>query len=303
MEKNKLAFVGCGVIGAGLAVNAMLAGFPTALYDNGDLEVVKKSVREILDMFVENGAYTRQQADEAAARAVYTQDLAEAVKDAVFVQESIIERLDIKRDLYRQIQTLAGDKIVIGSSASNLIPTQLQEGALYPDKIVLGHPYNPSYLIPLVEIVKGEQTSQETAEFTKEVYTAMGKVSPIALKEVPSFIAQGLNSQLLLGAIKLVADGVCTAEDVDNALMYGPGMRLPIAGQLLSIGLGVKGGGWRALAQKYIGTDAPQDYLLVADQVDVEMARRPKELGNDEASIIKYRDKALVEMLRMQHRL
>ncbi len=140
MEKNKLAFVGCGVIGAGLAVNAMLAGFPVALYDNGDLDVVKKSIREILDMFVENGAYTRQQADEAAARAVYTQDLAEAVKDAVFVQESIIERLDIKRDLYRQIQTLAGDKIVIGSSASNLIPTQLQEGALFPDKIVLGPP-------------------------------------------------------------------------------------------------------------------------------------------------------------------
>ena len=304
MEKtSKIAFAGCGVIGAGLAVNALLSGFPAALYDTCEPEEIRKTVAHILDIFVENGAYTRQQADEAARRATYTKNLAEALEGAVFVQESIIERLEIKQALYREIQTIAGEGIVIGSSASNLMTTQLQEGALYPDRIVLGHPYNPSYLIPLVEIVKGEKTSRETVEFAKEVYTAMGKVAPVALKETPSFIAQGLNGQLLLSAIQLVADGVATAEDVDSALMYGPGMRLPIAGQLLSIGLGVKDGGWRTLAQKYIGTSAPKEYLLVADQVDVEMAHRPPELGNDEESILKYRDKALIQMLRMQHRL
>lgn len=303
MEKGKLAFVGCGVIGSGLAVNALLSGFQVALYDTCEPEVIKGSISRILKIFVENNAYTREQAEAAAGRATYTQNLASALDGAIFVQESIIERLEIKQAMYRHIQTLAGDKIIIGSSASNLVPTQLQEGALYPDRIVLGHPYNPSYLIPLVEIVKGAQTSQETVDFTKEVYTAMGKVAPVALKETPSFIAQGLNGQLLLSAIKLVTDGVATAEDVDNALMYGPGMRLPIAGQLLSIGLGVKDGGWRALAQKYMGTDAPQDYLLVADQVDIEMAHRPAALGNDVDSILKYRDKALIETLRMQHRL
>ncbi|MDL2219838.1 3-hydroxyacyl-CoA dehydrogenase family protein [Ruminococcaceae bacterium OttesenSCG-928-O06] len=302
MEKGKIAFVGCGVIGAGLAANALIAGHPTALFDTCEISIIQKRLEEILDVFVENEVLTRAQADEALKRASYTNDLAEAVTDAIFVQESIPERLELKQDTYRQIQTAAGATPVIASSASNILPTNLQEGALHPDRILVGHPFNPSYLLPVVEIVAGKQTSPETVAFAKETYEAMDKIAPICRKEEIGYLVQGINSEILQTAIRLVAEGYASAEDVDKAIMYGPGMRLPVAGQLLTIGLGVDGG-WRALAQKYIGSEAPKEYLMVADGVDEEMANRPPELGNDVESILKYRDKALIGILRLQHRL
>jgi carnitine 3-dehydrogenase len=300
--KDKLAFVGCGLIGAGLAANSLLTGHPTALYDTCDTAIIKERITAILNTFVTHGAYTQEQADEAAALATYTQDLAEAVRGAVFVQESAPERVDMKRELYRTIQETCGRDVVIGSSASNIMTATLAEGALYPDRIVVGHPFNPSHLLPTVEIVVGKDTSQETVDFAKRIYTEMDKVAVVCLKDEVGYLVQRINSQILETAILLVNEGYASAEDVDKAIMYGPGMRLPLCGQLLSIGLGVKGG-WRALAQKYCGTEAPKEYLVVADGVDEEIAHRLPETGNEWEDIIRYRDKALIELQRIQGRL
>lgn len=300
--KDKLAFVGCGLIGAGLAANSLLTGHPTALYDTCDTAIIKERITAILNTFVTHGAYTQEQADEAAALATYTQDLAEAVRGAVFVQESAPERVDMKRELYRTIQETCGRDVVIGSSASNIMTATLAEGALYPDRIVVGHPFNPSHLLPTVEIVVGKDTSQETVDFAKRIYTEMDKVAVVCLKDEVGYLVQRINSQILETAILLVNEGYASAEDVDKAIMYGPGMRLPLCGQLLSIVLGVKGG-WRALAQKYCGTEAPKEYLVVADGVDEEIAHRPPEIGNEWEDIIRYRDKALIELQRIQGRL
>lgn len=300
--KDKIAFVGCGLIGAGMAANSLLTGHPTALYDTCDTAVIKERITAILDTFVTHGAYTREQADEAAALACYTQDLTEAIKGAVFVQESAPERVDMKRKLYRTIQEICGRDVVIGSSASNIMTATLAEGALYPDRIVVGHPFNPSHLLPTVEIVVGKDTSQETVDFAKRIYTEMDKVAVVCLKDEVGYLVQRINSQILETAILLVNEGYASAEDVDKAIMFGPGMRLPLCGQLLSIGLGVKGG-WRALAQKYCGTEAPKEYLVVADGVDEEIAHRPPEIGNEWEAIIQYRDKALIELQRIQGRL
>ena len=300
--KDKLAFVGCGLIGAGLAANSLLTGHPTALYDTCDTAIIKERITAILNTFVTHGAYTQEQADEAAALATYTQDLAEAVRGAVFVQESAPERVDMKRELYRTIQGTCGRDVVIGSSASNIMTATLAEGALYPDRIVVGHPFNPSHLLPTVEIVVGKDTSQETVDFAKRIYTEMDKVAVVCLKDEVGYLVQRINSQILETAILLVNEGYASAEDVDKAIMYGPGMRLPLCGQLLSIGLGVKGG-WRALAQKYCGTEAPKEYLVVADGVDEEIAHRPPEIVNEWEDIIRYRDKALIELQRIQGRL
>lgn len=300
--KDKIAFVGCGLIGAGMAANSLLTGHPTALYDTCDTAIIKERITAILDTFVTHGVYTQEQADEAAALAYYTQDLTEAVKGAVFVQESAPERVDMKRELYRTIQETCGRDVVIGSSASNIMTATLAEGALYPDRIVVGHPFNPSHLLPTVEIVVGKDTSQETVDFAKRIYTEMDKVAVVCLKDEVGYLVQRINSQILETAILLVNEGYASAEDVDKAIMFGPGMRLPLCGQLLSIGLGVKGG-WRALAQKYCGTEAPKEYLVVADGVDEEIAHRPPEIGNEWEAIIKYRDKALIELQRIQGRL
>lgn len=139
------------------------------------------------------------------------------------------------------VQETCGRDVVIGSSASNIMTSTLQEGALYPDRIVVGHPFNPSHLLPTVEVVVGKQTSQETVDFTKQIYSEMDKVPVVCLKDEVGYLVQRINSQILETAIYLANNGYASVEDIDKAIMYGPGMRLPLCGQLLSIGLGVAG--------------------------------------------------------------
>ena len=302
MKKEKLAFIGTGIIGAGLAVNAALRDFDVTLYDVVPVDAAKERVCSILDTLVEAGACTKEASDAAYERCAFTNDLGAAVADVVFVQECVPERMELKRDIYRKVQELAGNKPLIASSTSSFMPSELQEGALYPDRILVGHPYNPSYILPLIEIVGGKQTSQEAIDSAKELYTAIGKVPCHCRKEVFGYIVQNINFTLSEMTAKLVEDGVATAEDVDRALMYGPGMRLPITGHLLTISLGIDGG-WKNIKPKYDNMPATEADLMVAAQIDEELANRPAELGNDIKSVTKFRDKMLVAMLKFQNML
>lgn len=183
MTGKRIAFAGCGLIGAGLAANAALAGFVPALYDVAGTETVRGRLEKILDDMAEFGACAPEQAREAKRRAVYARTLEEAVRGAVFVQESAPERLDVKQSLYREVQETCGRDTVIGSSASDILPSLLQEGALYPERILVCHPFNPSHLLPTMEIVPGGQTGQEAVAFARALYDRMGKVTCVCLKE------------------------------------------------------------------------------------------------------------------------
>lgn len=291
---KKIAFAGIGMIGAGLAVNAMLAGYETALYDIVD---ASSNVDTILDILVENGVCTREEADAARKRSYYTNDLEEAVTGAEFVQECVAENLEIKKELYRKIQKIVGGGAVISSSTSMLLPTKLQEGALNPECIVVGHPYNPSYLLPLVEICGGEQTSQASIDKAVEIYTGMGKKPIVCRKETFGLIANMFSWSGFEAAKKAVVDGVCTVEEMDLAVMYGPGLRLAIAGPILNVSMGVKGG-MHAMGNKY-GEVNEVDKLL-ADGLDVELAHRAPEHGQDHESVLKFRDKMIVSILKAQ---
>lgn len=302
MKKEKLGFIGTGIIGAGLAVNAALKGYSVALYDVVPVDTAQERIRSILDTLIAADACTQEGADAAFAQCSFTNDLSEAVTDAVFIQECVPERMDLKHDIYRKIQELAGDKPLISSSTSSFMPSDLQEGALYPERILVGHPYNPSYILPLIEIVGGKKTSQDAIDYAKEIYTGMGKAPCHCRKEVFGYIVQNINFTLSEMTAKLVEDGIATAEDVDRALMYGPGMRLPITGHLLTISLGIEGG-WKNIKPKYDNLPATEADLMVAEQIDFELANRPVELGNDIDSVLKFRDKMLVAMLKFQNML
>lgn len=132
--------------------------------------------------------------------------------DAVFIQEAVPERIELKRSIFKQIQEITGSAPVISSTTTALMPSELQEGALYPERILVGHPYNPSYILPLVEIVAGKQTSQTTVDEAKAMYDSWGKVSVICLKEVYSYIAQNVNWGVRDIALKVVQDGICSPE-------------------------------------------------------------------------------------------
>ncbi|MCI8991696.1 MAG: 3-hydroxyacyl-CoA dehydrogenase family protein [Eubacterium sp.] len=299
MRTGKVAFIGMGIIGAGLAVNALTAGNECVLYDVADLEASKTRLYNILGSMVEAEAFSADVAHEAYGRARFTNDLSEAVTDAVFIQESVPERMDLKRDIFRQIQEVTGDKPVIASATTALMPSELQKEALYPERILVGHPYNPSYILPLVEIVGGKQTSQESVDYAKEIYESWGKVAVICLKEVYGYIAQHINWGIRDIALKVVKDGICTPEDIDKAIMYGPGMRLPITGQLLTLSMGVEGG-WKNFYKKYYGQEATEFDYWLDDQLNQELENRPKEIGNTLESALKFRDHMLVSELKVQ---
>ena len=300
MGKIKAVFVGTGMIGAGLAANAMLNGYETVLYDVVPQEKMRENISHILDILVEAGAATKAQADQALADCQFSNNLEEAVKGADFVQECIPERLELKKSTYAAIQKVTGPNAVICSSTSKLFPTKLQEDALYPQSILVGHPYNPSYLLPLIELCGGEQTSPEAIQQAKEIYTGMGKVAVVCKKEIYGFIVNRLSWAALEAAKECVRDGVCSVEDMDKAIMFGPGMRMAVTGQLLTISLGVDGG-FRAIAEKYGEEPTPWNEVY-AQGVDEEIANRDPAMGNTVDGVCKFRDHAFAELLKL-HKL
>ena len=300
MGKIKAVFVGTGMIGAGLAANAMLNGYETVLYDVVPQEKMRETISHILDILVEAGAATKAQADQALADCQFSNNLEEAVKGADFVQECIPERLELKKSTYAAIQKVTGPNAVICSSTSKLFPTKLQEDALYPQSILVGHPYNPSYLLPLIELCGGEQTSPEAIQRAKEIYTGMGKVAVVCKKEIYGFIVNRLSWAALEAAKECVRDGVCSVEDMDKAIMFGPGMRMAVTGQLLTISLGVDGG-FRAIAEKYGEEPTPWNEVY-AQGVDEEIANRDPAMGNTVDGVCKFRDHAFAELLKL-HKL
>ena len=297
MEKIKAVFVGTGMIGAGLAANAACHDFDVTLYDVVDTEQIYKNFEKVLSLLVDASVITKEKKTEILENTTYSNHLEEAVSNADFIQECVPERLELKGDIYKKIQTVTGNAAIIASSTSAIYPSKLQQGALYPECIVVGHPYNPSYLLPLVEVCGGELVPEHILNRVCEIYTAMGKVPVICRKERPGFIVNQLSWGAMEAAQTCVKEGICSVEDVDKAIMYGPGMRMAVTGQLLTISLGIDGG-FRAAAQKY-GKEPSEDDILYADGVDAEIANRPVEKGNTVETVCKYRDQMLADILRL----
>lgn len=302
----KIAFVGTGMIGSGLAVNAAMNGCEVAMYYRRNLDQLQERVKNALNTFVEAEAIAKDEAEKCFDGILFSMDMEEVLKDAVMVQESIAEDTEMKKEMYKTIQGICGENVIIASSTSAKFPSELSEGAMYPEKIIVGHPYNPSYLLPIIEIC-GPHAPQEVIDKAVEIYKAMGKEPVVCLKENNGFIVNSLSWAVMDGAIKAVANGVCSVEDVDKALMYGPGMRMAITGQLLTMSLGVQGG-FRAMNKKY-GAGQPEDperaaiMEMIADGVDAEIANRPEDKGNTVEGVEKFRDKAFVEILKIQKKL
>ncbi|MDR1573099.1 MAG: 3-hydroxyacyl-CoA dehydrogenase family protein [Clostridiales Family XIII bacterium] len=303
----KIAFIGTGMIGTGLAVNAALKGHSVSLaIHSAPITKVQQTVRNILSILEDTGVADKEDAERALTLMGFTYALEEALQDADFVQECSPEQLDIKRKTYRRIQEIAGKKPLIASSASGFFPSALAEGALYPERVIVGHPFNPAYLLPLIEVC-GPHAGEENLKFAMEVYRGIGKEPVLCRKERDGFIVNALSRAVMDGSIQAVANDICSVEDIDKALMFGPGMRMAVTGQLLTMSLGVQGG-FRMMNQKYRheGTEDPEKEKMIeriAAGVDEEIANRPEELGNTEDSVIRFRDRAIVEILKIQGKL
>ena len=298
---KKITFVGSGIIGAGLAVNAVMHGDSVTIWYRKNYEKLEANLKSIFSIFIENEVISDSDAEDYFSKIKFTTDLEEAVKDAEFIQESISEKLEDKQDMYRKIQEICGNKVLIASSTSLLFPSKLSEGALYPEKIVVGHPYNPAYLMPVMEICGGETASGDTIQAVKEIYEGWGKIPVICLKEVKGFIVNEINQSATRICKDQVVNGICSAEDMDKAIMYGPGLRMAILGQLLTTSLGVEGGFYN-MCKKYNLPPNP-DYDILGDQMEQVYKNRTEDEGQNPEAAVKYRDKMIIEILKLKGRL
>jgi 3-hydroxyacyl-CoA dehydrogenase len=249
---RRIAIIGTGVIGASW----------TALFLAKGLEVIATDIAPDAEAALRRFAKAAWPALERLGLApgasqshlAFTPDMLAAVKSADFVQENGPERIDFKKKLYRQLDELLPADVIIASSSSGLTMSEIQSDCrLHPDRCVIGHPFNPPHLVPLVEIVGGTKTSEATIDRAAEFYAGLGKQAVRLRKEVPGHVANRLQAALAREVYYLVAEGVVSAADVDRALSWGPGLRWGIMGNMMLNHLGGGPGGIEHFFKQFTG--------------------------------------------------
>src|SRR6201991_4238125 len=239
---RRIAIIGTGVIGASWSALYLAKGLQVVATD------IAPNAEAALRKFVETAwpALKRLGLSTGASQSnlTFTTDIAQAIAGADLVQENGPERIDFKQKLYGQLDQLLPPDVIVASSSSGLTMSEIQKGAAsHPERCVIAHPFNPPHLIPLVEIVGGAKTSEETIRRAAEFYTALGKQTVRLHKEVPGHVANRLQAALAREVYYLVEQGVVSVADVDTALSWGPGLRWGIMGQVLLNHLGGGQGG------------------------------------------------------------
>lgn len=274
----------------------MMHGHHVTLQTRSNVERVHKDIDHILNFFCQEGLATPEQCEVASKRYTVTTNIAEAVHDADLIQEAGPEDLTIKHILLREIEKTAPARAYITSTSSRHTCADLQEGMLHPERFACAHPWHPSYLLPLVEIMGSDKTAPDTVTAVKAFFDSIGKETVICRKDISGYVANEISWAVMRIAKQYVAEGICSAEDIDRALMFGPGLRLAVTGQMLTIDLGTQGG-LKNYANKYHRAPEPNIDIITASIAE-EMSRRPETEGRDWDSISEYRDKMLVRFLR-----
>lgn len=233
--------IGAGPIGAGWAAHFLARGYHVTAYihhmdeESQFMSVVNTAWPCLVDLGLEDGA--------SMDHLIITDDLNMATRDAQFIQESAPERMEIKQALYETLGRITAPEVVIASSTSGLTMTDIQVKSATPERCVVGHPFNPPYLLPLVEVIGGDKTADEALDWVMAFYHHAGK-EPIRLKkEIPGFIATRLQEALWREALHMVANGEASPEDIDRALRFGPAPRMAIQGQCMAFHVACGAGG------------------------------------------------------------
>ncbi|MBV8688056.1 MAG: 3-hydroxyacyl-CoA dehydrogenase [Alphaproteobacteria bacterium] len=249
---KRIAIVGTGVIGASWAAQFLAKGYDVVATDPAPgaearlRDFVAKAWPALDRLGLAPGA--------SQARLSFTPDLGEALAGADFVQENGPERLEFKQTLYGQIDSMLPADVIVASSSSGLPMSEIQKGATaHPERCIIGHPFNPPHLMPLVELVGGKLTSSEAIDRADIFYTAIGKKTVRINKELPGHVANRLQSALAREVYYLVATDVLSATDVDAALSYGPGLRWGLMGNMMINHLAGGPGGIEHFLEQFAG--------------------------------------------------
>lgn len=223
VENKSVAIVGGGVIGGGWAARFALNGWKVKVYDPSE------DAQRTLTATLENARRSLPRLTDASLPAEQAIEFCGTIEQAVanvsWIQESVPERLDVKHRVYRDIQTSAPKDAVLGSSTSGFKPTELQQDAITPEQILVTHPFNPVYLLPLVEVVAGEHTSSVIVDRACSVLSELGMKPLKVRKEIDAHIADRFLEAVWREGLWMIKDGIATTEEIDDAIRFGFGLR------------------------------------------------------------------------------
>ena len=229
---RSVGVAGGGTMGFGIAVNFALAGYPTVIYDLTD-EVLERSlanVRAALDLFVEEGLVTRQQADAAVTRITTTTDLERLAAHSDFITEAIVERLADKQELFGALDRLCAPGCIVVSNTSGLMLGDIAVHVERQDRTGLTHYFVPPHIVPGVEVARGAHTSDATYEIMCELMRRTGRIPIPVRRELPGYLINRLSAALSREALRLWAEGVATADDIELGVKSTIGFRMPFYG-------------------------------------------------------------------------
>lgn len=315
---KKVACVGAGVIGYSWALYYSLKKLSVTVYDltEDKIDLAKNRIHESLLNLEKNNVVQENEISEIESRITYTTSMEAAVKDVQFITESGPENYEVKQKMAEEMEKYTADDTIIASSTSGLLVSEIAKNAKHPERFIGAHPYNPPHLIPLVELTKGDKTDEHVLEVAKEFYQSIDKEPVVLQKEALGFICNRIQMAVYREVCNLVMNGVCTIEDADKAVTYGPGLRWAIMGPNLVFELGGGEGHIDGL-MKHLNPsislwlhdmadfkDFPEEFPEIARKgVEEAMKNRPAEIGNDDQSLAEYRDKMLIELLKLHNKL
>jgi len=298
-----VGLLGAGVIGAGWAARFLLHGVDVRVFDP-DARAVEHVCAAVANA---RRAYERLMTVELPAEGELTVVASpeDAARCAGFVQESVPEREELKRELLAAAGAVTAGDVVIASSTSGLLPSRLQAGVPHPARVVVGHPFHPVYLLPLVEVCGGAETAPGAIAWAEDVYRAIGMAPLRVRKEVDGFVADRLLEALWREALWLVADGVATAGEIDDAIRLGAGLRWSFMGTFLAYRMAGGDAGMRGFLEHFGPalewpwtklTDVPQ---LTPELVDLIASQSDAQaVGRSLADLERERDDCLVAVLQ-----
>ena len=300
-EIQNTAVLGAGVIGMSWAALFLASGRNVAAFDTA--ETAEAATRSYIDMawpaLTELGLVKAS----APGRITFHRSVADAVKDADFIQECVPERLGIKRALFAELEPALKADAIVASSASGLTLSEMQAGWSDPSRLVLGHPFNPPHLIPLVEVFANALTRDGVIETAEKFYRDIGRITIRLRREVPGHVANRLQAALWREALHLVKSGVASVKDIDTAVWAGPGLRWAAMGPTMLFHLAAGPGGISAFCERY--TDSFNRWWddLGSLHLDGPLAKRlsdemAKDVSESPAELSAERDALIVAMQR-----
>jgi 3-hydroxybutyryl-CoA dehydrogenase len=263
VEIKHITVLGSGIMGHGIAQSFLMGGFPVVLYDISEpiLATASAHIRKNLELFSNADLIKETEIKPCLQRLTTTTDLKEAVQAADFIIEAAPEDLDLKKDLFEKIESFCPENAIIASNTSSLTLKEMSERVKDKSRLVVAHWFNPPHIVPTVEVVKSDETSDETANITYGLMEKIRKSPVLVNREIPGFIVNRIQIAMVREVLNLYKNGIASAADIDRAVKGSMGFRLASIGPLLTIDLGgVKL--WRSVCANLLpniesGTEVP----------------------------------------------